>query len=391
MNLIWFLYIGTIFSLILGEFGRFPFGGGGIAVSLTDIFVTSTLFFLLIWQINIKKVKVLPKGFLIMLIFPLVGLVSLGLNLNFLGGGYLVRYVLYLSFFLVSYLLVKSKLVASDQMLKIIVIASVVVAILGFLQLFFYPDLEPLTLFGFDPHKNRLVSTFLDPNFLGSFLNISLAISCYLWFKNKKRQYLFFCLILLIAIFLTFSRSAYLMLLVEISLISFIKSKKLFLLVVLVPILLYLAFPQFSQRINGAFSLDTSSLERLESWNKGITIFKEKPLWGVGFNNLRQITNEKDLVKVFSSNGGHAGSGVDSSIIFILATTGIIGLMTFLIGWVYLFSKSQDIELKTFFVIIFIALLINSQFINSLFYPVIMLNLFILAGIITANERPKHK
>ena len=67
--------------------------------------------------------------------------------------------------------------------MKIIFRLGVVLSLIGFLQLLYYPDLEPLYRYGYDPHKNRLFSTFLDPNLLGSILNICLITGLFLFAK----------------------------------------------------------------------------------------------------------------------------------------------------------------------------------------------------------------
>src|SRR3989344_3504700 len=101
MNLIWFLTIGLIFSLVLGEFGQFPFASSVFSISLTDILLLITFFFLLIWQVGIKKEIKIFSHFKFLLLFWLVAFLSLVLSNNFSGVFYLVRFILYsLSFYL---------------------------------------------------------------------------------------------------------------------------------------------------------------------------------------------------------------------------------------------------------------------------------------------------
>src|SRR5690606_10701527 len=59
---------------------------------------------------------------------------------------------------------------------RLLVWVGMAVVIAGFLQLYVLPDIGILTAFGWDPHVGRLLSTFLDPNYLGGFLAILLAI-----------------------------------------------------------------------------------------------------------------------------------------------------------------------------------------------------------------------
>src|SRR5690606_11520258 len=48
-------------------------------------------------------------------------------------------------------------------------ISSFLIAITGFIQLQILPNLEGLESLGYDPHINRLVGSWLDPNFIGGF------------------------------------------------------------------------------------------------------------------------------------------------------------------------------------------------------------------------------
>ncbi len=45
MNLVWFVTIGSFLSVILGEFGRFPFGQSA-AVRVSDVLIFLALVFL---------------------------------------------------------------------------------------------------------------------------------------------------------------------------------------------------------------------------------------------------------------------------------------------------------------------------------------------------------
>jgi O-antigen ligase len=84
----------------------------------------------------------------------------------------------------------------------------------------------------------------------------------------------------------------------------------------------------------------------------------------------------------------HADSGTDNSYLFILATTGIVGLIVYIGFLRSLFHMSWNVykEKRSIFAIVFIAslssVLIDSLFINSLFYPFIIVWLWMLVGLI---------
>lgn len=385
MNFVWFLTIATTLSLILGEFGQYPFGKTP-SISLTDILLIITLIFLLIWQVGIKKKFAIPNIFGLLMLFWIVGFISLILSQNFNGGLYLLRFILYSSSFWLGYLLVKEKVVKKTHIHKLIILVGIFLSFLGFFQLIIFPDLKTLEIFGYDPHQGRLTSTFLDPNFIGTFLNICLFLAIDTWEKFKKNHWLAVAGILLTAIILTFSRSAYLMLLSEVLLLGLIRGKKIILVGIMILLLSYLFIPRVQDRINGIWKLDVTAMERIRSWEKGLRIFQEKPFFGLGFNNLRETLVNRGLINTHETSAGNAVAGLDSSLIFILATTGIFGFLSYILFWLFLvrqflkrfLEKKELVYLMS--IILVVGLFINSQFINSLFFPPIMFVMFLFFG-----------
>ena len=179
MNLILFLFIATFFTLSLGEFGQFPFGNTDFSVSIFDILLTLSLSTALIWNIAVKKNLKLPRNFLYLIIFWAIAILSLFFSLDLSGWLYLLRFIIYSATFYLAFHLVKSKILSLNEFLTLIKITSITLAVLGFVQLIFYPDLGVLSDLGYDPHKYRLFSTFLDPNLLGTFF-ISYSTSHFL-------------------------------------------------------------------------------------------------------------------------------------------------------------------------------------------------------------------
>lgn len=395
MNLVWFLTIGTVFSVILGEFGQYPFGNVSSSISLTDILLSLTIGFFLIWKIGVQRQVKLPRIFYLLIGFWIIGGISLLLS-GILGGGlYLIRFIFYSLSFLIGFEVVKFKGVSA--LFKVIISSLVLLIVLGFIQILVFPDISFLTDFGYDPHKGRLVSTFLDPNLLGAVLNIGFVLSLYFLVKQRTQRWVFISVIFALGIFLTFSRSAYLAMVIPILIFGIFKLRKILLISLIVGTLLFLLVPQFNQRLSGAFQIDKTSSERIESWQKGLTIFYQKPILGVGFNNIRVALEENNLFKVFSSDGGHSGSGIDSSLILVFSTTGIIGGVVYLSFWLltlYKLLKGRkliSLELKLSLLSLILAILINSQFINSLFFPPVMLLMYLIIGGFWASlEREKQ-
>lgn len=437
MNLILFLYIAAFFSLSLGEFGQFPFGSD-FSISITDILLGLNTTALLIWNIAIKKNLKMPSIYIFLILFWVVLILSLFFSLNLNGWFYLLRFVIYSSTFYITYHLVKEKILDAHEFLSLLKITSVAVAIVGLFQLMFFPDLEPLASLGYDPHKYRIFSTFLDPNFLGTFLSFSFIFFVYelvnkksdnlkLFIKENKWQ-LISSLVLGVTILLTLSRSAYLVTAVSLVMILLFKNLKLLAAFAVLVVILYLVFPAFNARIEGALNIDKSASERFFSWDKGLLIFQHNPILGVGFNNIRDYSAKNDLLRVYTIDGGNSGAGIDSSLIFILATSGLTGFLIFMIFLIKVITNlvaSLTSNSDSFYTIKFeplkfmkrvyelpglskwykenpekshyknteislpllsltLGLLVGSFFINSLFYPSIMFVWFSLLGVFYA-------
>ncbi len=387
MHLVWFLTIGAIFSITLGEFGQYPFGSTNFSISITDIFVGIIMMLLLIWQVQTKTVlKSVPFFMWFFILFWSICILSLVFSLNFSGAAYLIRFIAYSSVVYLGYSLVQSKVVDFYRIANVIFISGILLSLLGFIQFIFFPDLEPFYRYGYDPHKFRLFSTFLDPNLLGSYLNISLLSGLLLYWNKHKNLVLVGILFIGIAIILTFSRSAYLMLgLGLIIFFSFYSRKILFFLFGLAFVMV-LFIPKVQERVIGAVTVDKSASERLVSWQNGAYLVGQRPFLGVGFNNIRESQIELQLLKANQKETVNSGSGLDSSLLFVAATTGIIGLTGFILLYGY-FLYSLFKGLKSEYKLLAVCLLslcfgivVNSQFVNSLFFTPILFVWYLLIG-----------
>lgn len=387
MVLTWVFTILLIISLLFGEFGRFPFGGGGVSVTLSDLLLSSAIIVSFIWQVGIKKELKYFKIIFLIAPFWLAAFISLSFSSNFSGGLYLIRFILYSLSLWLGYSLSKSLKVAGSFQ-EIVILISSILAFIGLLQMISFPDMKALAVFGFDPHYARLVSTFLDPNFLGAFLNIGISVLLIKYYQIKDLKLLYIFSLIALSIYLTYSRSAYLFFLVQILFWGIFKFKRILLAVLLCLVLLFFLHPKFQERIYGGLSIDKSSRERFVSWNKGWVLFASQPLTGVGFNNLRTVFAKQNLIQTYSEDGGHAGAGVDSSILFILATTGIIGIAGYIYFWFRVFTADSISSITKFgWGVLMLGFLVNSQFINSLFYPPIMLVMFLWIGIMLGEKK----
>jgi O-antigen ligase len=182
-------------------------------------------------------------------------------------------------------------------------------------------------------------------------------------------------LFLLISLAFTYSRASYVAFIGVAAWISY-KEKliKKMMFVVLGLIVLVLLLPtarNHSIELTRTFSI----FDRLDNYKETVQIVEKFPVFGVGFDNLCLAKNKFISIESFSS---HSCSGSDSSLLFMLATTGIVGFLIFIGAALNIFSLlSKSLETKIFTGSM-ISLLIHSLFSNSMFYPWIMGYVFIL-------------
>lgn len=283
------------------------------------------------------------------------------------GFFYLIRLVSYLNLANITIGLKKQKRIIKNSVVNYFVAISGVVAALGLLQYLWLPDLTALKYYGWDDHYFRLVSTFLDPAFTGIILVLGILL---LLAKTQKYKYLMLTF-LGISLALTFSRASYLSLLVATLFFADYKKiiKPIFFTIIAILLTLAVSPKPGGEGVNLA---RTSSIsEKITNYKTSAKIIANSPLFGVGYNN----------VCLFNSDNLDANScsGLDNSFLFVWATTGIIGLMSF----IYFVTA---IYKTTFIRPTLIAILIHSLFTNTFFYAWIMFWLMVLWGMFKGDN-----
>lgn len=373
------LLIAVIFSIPLGEIVRFQFGQA--AVTATDITV---VLFIAASVLRIKFTKArLTKP---LLIFSSIAAVSLLVNLVNLKPDELLISALYLLRW-IAYAGVYISIINLDSSFKkkipamITAMGAVVVGI-GLLQYFLYPNLRNLYYLGWDEHLYRLFSSFLDPNFAGAFLVLYLIFVLGIFIRNKSSVYGLISVVTLVSTILTFSRSAYLMLFVGLLVSLFLYGKKKLILGFIGLFLVSIVIVSVAGRGNEGTNLlrITSTQARFPSAQNALTIFSKNPILGVGFNAYEFATIKYGLSKT-SKFPNHSAAGTDNSFLFVLATMGVVGLISYLYLWFRVLSVSRKSKYSAVLTASVIALFVDSLFINSLFYIFIMLWMWILLGL----------
>lgn len=381
MNLL--LLILTL-SILAGQLIKIPLFFGGISL-LDFLVITVSIYGLFKLKLNLKKP---PKIVVFGTIFIFVCIISqiftpLHLQIGeFLNSFfYIVRFSVYILFLWLLYLNVFN---LKNSINTYLIYSGIGLSILGLLQFLFLPDLSFISKFGFDPHYFRTVSTFLDPNFIGAYFVLTLILLLQSnTFKKGGKLFYFFFFVTFFALLTTFSRSSYLMFLVSGLTLSVLqKSKFLFLKVLILFLILILSFQAYIQLISKPRNIDRtkSASFRLTTWQQGWQLFQSHPLLGVGFNSYKFAIKEYKYADSQFINS-HGGTSNDFSLLFVLATTGIIGLSAYICFLIAMIKYSENKILTTTFIS---GLLVHSIFANSLFFPPILL--FVLVTCVTPKK-----
>ena len=382
-----FIVIGA--ALIGGQLLRLSLGG--ITVTALDLAVLGwAAVWLLDLLIHLRRYPLPRFGwwaglFMVLAIVALIGAGRwIGVREIMISATYLLRWVAYGLLVFMGYHLAKS-----SRPVNVLGLIFGLVAIIGISQWLILPDLSWLERLGWDPHQGRLVSTFLDPNFVGGFLVVGLALALpQLLTRGRAAQRWYWGVLtslMLVGIYLTFSRSALLALIVAAFIIGALRYRWVALGLMLVLVAAYLASPKLQERVKGAFTLDQTARYRIASWQEGWNIIKHEPIIGVGFNTLPYTRPQYGYWPA-----GHAASGFDSSLLTVGATTGGLGLLAYLgilvsavlLAWRKWRAKAAPIALT--FLAATGALLVHSLFVNSLLYPSVLVVWWIILGLVWA-------
>ena len=390
------LLTAAIASIIPGQLVRIPIFGQEGWFTLSDIFVLILAVAFSFYSFFEKVAIVMPKKLVLPIaIFSLFATSSTVFALNqfspkeiLISSLFLIRFLLYFSVMIITLNVVKREKI--EKWINIFLATGMTLVFLGFVQLLFVPDLLFLTPYGWDPHQTRIVSSFLDPNFIGIVFVFASSFSLSKYLFKKDLVFLATFLFSSIAILLTFSRSSYLAFLCALAVIGVLKSFKLTSLIILILFFSFMLVPQARGRVAGAITFDETSKARIESWQKALLVFKDHFLIGVGFNTYRYSQESYGFFENDQSLGGHSGAGSDSSLLLVAATTGVFGLGAFI--WILISiwetvaksSKRSFIALGT--LASFVGLVVHSQFVNSLFFPQIMLLFWFFTGLVSREN-----
>lgn len=392
-----------IFLPVLGEFSRLEFFGRSLILS--DLVLPIYIASFLLKKDNLQSLKNIHGQLSTISLFLLIAFISLLsslINLSasevFSSSQYLIRLIFYLSLFPISFILAKKHF---QKIYNSIIFSALLISITGFIQLILMPSLESLESAGYDPHINRLVGSWLDPNFIGGYFAIILCFvfTDMLYKKRISILNILTTICLSIGLFLTYSRSALLAFATGVIIIGLVKSRKLLIAIIIISIIGIATSDRAQQRLsefstsiysiifNSNENPDPTARLRIKNWEQTWELIKQKPLLGHGYNTLTYTKLRAGYIKEESN---HSASGSDSSLLTILVTTGVIGLLTFLALLINLFQTaiktySNKKPARAFalgYIASLTAILIHSNFVNSLLFPQILIPFWTLTGLI---------
>ena len=251
-------------------------------------------------------------------------------------------------------------------------------AVFGWVQYFMVPDFKAFFVYGWDIHLFRLVGTFLDPTFLGLIIVFGSILSIYQWISQKDWRYAPITIFLVVSLAFTYSRASYLAFAAGVLAIIYMEKrfKKLLFLIAGLAIIA----PLLPTARNHSIELfrTFSAIARIENYQTTLKIFSASPIFGIGFNNMC-IASQKYLGNFYTTS--HACSGSDSSILLILATTGIVGFLIFANAVNRITKSLKNSPYRVLLFACFAALIVHSLFSNSLFYSWIMGYFAVLLGV----------
>lgn len=329
-----------------------------------------------------------------------------------LGTVYNNRLIWYLLIGMGTYLLLPKDL-KIDKIVRLVLIVSTIVCLLGVLQYFLPKDLlthvgysvargvKPAFFIDDKPDLPRIMSTLRDPNSLGGYLIVPITLIVYkLLIRRDKRQMLLGGLLLLhgLALFLTFSRSAWLGALLSVGiLLSWqyksrvrqlsIKYWPLILGVVLLggSLLLTMRHQYFVQNViehsDKSTSLPSSNVLHVKQAELGLEWIKQKPLGqGPGTAGLVSVHNSSSLI-------------TENYYIQIGYEVGILGLALFLAINVFVYKKllAHSSGLTAILLASFWGYVVMNMLLHTWSNEAVAVQWWLLAGLALAAASTKSK
>jgi len=341
-----------------------------IFANLSDLLVLFTIPLLFLKFIKFPKVSKYILDLLILASFSLfISFSWFNAKDVLLASLYLLRILSYFSFFTLVFNLVKLKILSKPFIYKSLLFITVAIAVFGWYQYLYFPDLTALKYLNWDDHLYRIAGPFLDPAFTSLFLVFGVLMATHAFLVKKGKSYLILSVFLLVTLAFTYNRASFLALFCGINYLIFDgkKRSRSLLVMVLVTVTVFVLLPK--KPGEGTKLLRTQSIHaKIINYSETIQIVRKYPLFGVGMNNLCPVR-----IEMFGGGKeSHSCSGSDSSFLFVIATTGFLGFLVFINMSYQIFKVISNDYYGKIFISIAIGLLVDSLFVQSAFYSFTM-------------------
>ncbi|MEK9159660.1 MAG: O-antigen ligase family protein [Patescibacteria group bacterium] len=371
---------------------------------LIDLFIPFFAAAWLGWKLLKRQPLKLPPTLLPGALFLLFGLSSLLINSGDMSLGEVLPAAFYgirwAGFYFLSVIVWNQSRDEKRATLWMLFGFTFLLCLAGFVQLKIMPDFTEMEAIGWDPHVSRLLSTWFDPNFVGGFLAFMLPLILgTAWDEKRWRKLLLpLAAMVVMAIALTLSRSAYLALIAGLFVFGLLRSVKLLAALGVGLLLMVAVLPPVQARFLSLvdsvqtvfvedYTLpDASARLRFASWDEAWQLFLEKPILGQGYNRYKYAALELGTLKDLNI---HSASGGDSSLLNVLAMTGLLGFAPFLALYLLLAKKAWDLRRTGYglgFLSALCGLFVHCIFVNSLLFPLFMAPFWISAGLLGSTR-----
>jgi O-antigen ligase len=397
------LFLG---SVVLGQLARVPLISNEIKSApllLSDLLAAALCFWLfasvlVAGRVHLDRAVVFLGGFVAVNALAIsVAAVRFDMSIPdvVFSSLYLIRWTLYATLYLFALTALRRD--AAPRLIRATLVACGIFAAFGIIQSAFLPDFafivypDAIPYIDWDLQGNRLVSTFLDPNYAGTFIMFGLIFVHARGAELRPPSYPLLALFW-IALFLTLSRSTIIATFLGLMLLAFRTRsfRKLFvplLCLVLVGTLAADQLIQFAATYNKLTLIEASALSRLADWLLAWRIFIDNPIIGVGYNTFGIVRAAYGAAAT-----GAMAFGSDGGVLYMAAVSGIVGvallgavLWRFMIlGWRTYKTETLPQSVRVLGLTLHVwvpSLLIQSAASNSIFYPFIIGLLFLMGGL----------
>ncbi|MDD5527473.1 MAG: O-antigen ligase family protein [Patescibacteria group bacterium] len=329
------LFLLLLLRPCLDYFTDQSFSLAGLTVNFAGIFaVLAIIFCLFVVMKNIGRFKRLPLAsawifFLVALAASLITSVDVGLGIT-----ELLRLLSTMLIFFASFILIESNRDLAD-LIKVIIVSALIPSLVAVYQYFTKTGLTV----PFEGVYNRVFGTFAHPNLLAFYLLLVLALCFVIFLVSDKKKisvllYASAAGLFLITLAFTYTRSAWLGLLILVIMLGITRYRKFLIIALLFLSLSYFSIEQINARVQSFANNDpSSSIQwRLQLWQDSFGYFLQKPLLGYGVGTSNEI--------ILQNRGPQAGSpDAHNDYLRIALDAGLIGLFGFLFLIIALLSS----------------------------------------------------